>query len=93
MLAGVSAGVLALALAVHYYANKNTNLDGSTPANNAKGNTSPDGMGSLLSRVIVVTLCLIVVVIRIVIPLTAIRRVRDPFGAAEPAGRRILVVS
>ena len=88
MLAGGSASVLALALAVHYYANKATSLDGSTPANNVRVNKSPDGVGSLA----VVLLCLFVVIIRIVIPFAAIRRGRDPFRAVEPAGGRILVV-
>jgi hypothetical protein len=96
VLAGVGIGVLALALAVPYYANENTILGGSQTidlsTNNNSSNSTHEGMAFFMSRVTIITLCLLVVVARIMIPLSAIWRARDPFRAAEPGAGRILVV-
>lgn len=102
MLAGVGAGVLALALAVPYYVKIDIKAGGAWPPppppsttatrSSIKEHHLPEEIGTLVTRVAVMSLCLIVIVIRIVIPFSTIQRARDPFRTAEPGGGRIVLV-
>jgi hypothetical protein len=88
VLAGVGVGGLALALAVPHV-NRNTKSVGT---NEMAGQKEHESLTMLITRLGVMTLCLLVLVIRILIPLSAIWRARDPFRTNEPGAGRILVV-
>lgn len=94
MLAGVGAGVLALALAVPYYVDKDIKAGGAwpPPPSPTKGQKLPEEIGTLVTRLALMMLATIVIVARVVIPFSTMRRARDPFRAAEPGGGRIVVV-
>ena len=93
MLAGVGVGGLALALAVPHFNEKQKPFGvQDQAARNMDGHKQQESLVMLVSRLAIMTVCLVVLVIRILIPLSAIWRARDPFRANDPGTGRILVV-